>query len=74
MLLRNMTPGTSDRRRRVSARCIHWLGPLAGGVLLQTAATGCAGQVVSLLVQDAAAGVGLGISSLTQFLVLNLFI
>jgi hypothetical protein len=65
----------SCRRRRVSARCIRWAGPLVVGLLLQTSTTGCdPSATLTTLQQDIVKGIGTGISNLAQFLILNLFV
>ncbi len=68
--------GISGRRRARSlgTRRLRRLGPLTVGLLLQTA-VGCdPSATLAALQQDAVNGIGAGIGSLAQFLVLNLFV
>jgi len=69
--------GTRHRPGYSLARCVHWLRLLAaGGLLLQTASGGCEAylsSVVDALGQPVATGIGKGVSSLVEALVLNLF-
>lgn len=66
--------GEADSRPRQASTCyVRWLGFLAGGVLLQTAATGCSGQFLSTLGQALSKGIQEGITNAAQALVLNLF-
>ncbi len=70
--------GSSPRPQAAFRRCVHWPGCLAaGGILLQTASTGCGQNLSNLagaLGNPIATGVGAGLARLVEALTLNLFI
>jgi hypothetical protein len=73
------TPGVTRElvqvRRLTISQCVRRLGPLLGGLVLQTTPTGCDPPLSALpntFWQDIVAGIGSALSSLAEALILTL--